>query len=52
MTEHPVLAALAPRLALVSSLDATRLEAEETAVLGRKNGALSALLKQLAQLPE
>lgn len=52
MTEHPVLAALAPRLALVPSLDAAQLEAEETAVLGRKSGALSGLLKQLAELPE
>ncbi|HEU4763020.1 MAG TPA: phenylalanine--tRNA ligase subunit alpha [Gemmatimonadales bacterium] len=52
MTEHPTLAALAPRLALVPTLDAAQLEAEETAVLGRKNGALTALLRQLPSLGE
>ena len=52
MTEHPVLAALSPRLALVPGLDPQQLEAEETAVLGRKSGALTALLRQLAELPD
>jgi phenylalanyl-tRNA synthetase alpha chain len=52
MTEHPLLAALEPRLALIAGLDRHQLEAEETAVLGRKSGALSALLRQLAELPD
>ena len=47
MSDHPALAALAPRLARIPSLDQVQLEAEEIAVLGRKAGALTNLLKEL-----
>ena len=57
-TERPAAAgaeidleALAPRLAAVATLDAEALEAEHTAVLGRKNGVLTMALKTLATLP-
>ncbi|HWA40653.1 MAG TPA: hypothetical protein VG712_03520, partial [Gemmatimonadales bacterium] len=50
MSDHPALAALAPRLARIPSLDAASLEAEEIAVLGRKAGALTNLLKELPAL--
>lgn len=45
------LAALRARLDSVASLDATELAALETAVLGRKQGELTAALKALANLP-
>ena len=50
---HPqsLLDALRPRLAAVAGLDADALEAEQIAVLGRKSGALTALLRSLAALP-
>ncbi len=50
---HPqsLLDALRPRLAAVPALDASALEAEQIAVLGRKSGALTALLRSLATLP-
>jgi phenylalanyl-tRNA synthetase alpha chain len=50
---HPqsLLDALRPRLAGVGALDAAALEAEQIAVLGRKSGALTALLRALAKLP-
>jgi phenylalanyl-tRNA synthetase alpha chain len=50
---HPqsLLEALRPRLAAVPALDAAALEAEQIAVLGRKSGALTALLRSLATLP-
>ncbi len=50
---HPqsLLDALRPRLAAVADLDADALEAEQIAVLGRKSGALTALLRSLATLP-
>ena len=48
---HPALARLAERLARVPALGATELEAEHVAVLGRKSGELTALLKSLATLP-
>jgi len=50
---HPqsLLDALRPRLAAVPELDAAALEAEQIAVLGRKSGALTALLRSLATLP-
>lgn len=50
---HPqsLLDALRPRLAAVAELDAGALEAEQIAVLGRKSGALTALLRSLATLP-
>ena len=49
---HPqsLLDALRPRLAAVASLDAEALEAEQITVLGRKSGALTALLRSLATL--
>jgi len=48
---YPDLDALLPRLDAVPALSADALEAEHTAVLGRKNGALTAALKSLATLP-
>jgi phenylalanyl-tRNA synthetase alpha chain len=50
---HPqsLLDALRPRLAAVPELDAAALESEQIAVLGRKSGALTALLRSLATLP-
>ncbi|MGH7585603.1 MAG: phenylalanine--tRNA ligase subunit alpha [Gemmatimonadales bacterium] len=48
---HPALERLAERLAAVPRLDAPALEAEHVAVLGRKSGELTALLKSLATLP-
>ncbi len=50
---HPqsLLDALRPRLAGVAELDADALEAEQIAVLGRKSGALTALLRSLTTLP-
>jgi phenylalanyl-tRNA synthetase alpha chain len=45
------LAALRARLEAVASLDAAALAALETAVLGRKQGELTAALKALATLP-
>ncbi len=49
---HPqsLLDALRPRLAAVPELDAPALEAEQIAVLGRKSGALTAVLRSLATL--
>jgi len=49
---HPqaLLDALRPRLAGVGALDAEQLEAEKIAVLGRKSGALTALLRSVAAL--
>ncbi|MCL4865124.1 MAG: phenylalanine--tRNA ligase subunit alpha [Gemmatimonadales bacterium] len=48
---YPELDALLPRLAAVASLDAAALEAEEIAILGRKQGALTAALRGVARLP-
>jgi phenylalanyl-tRNA synthetase alpha chain len=48
MPDHPVLETLRARLAGVSELDAVALEAEEIAVLGRKQGELTLLLRDLA----
>ncbi|HET9726240.1 MAG TPA: phenylalanine--tRNA ligase subunit alpha [Gemmatimonadales bacterium] len=50
-TGYPDLDALLPRLAAVPTLGAEALEAERTAVLGRKSGALTAALKTVATLP-
>ena len=47
MSDHPALAALTPRLARIPTLDQVQLDAEEIAVLGRKAGALTNLLKEL-----
>ncbi len=49
--DHPTLTALRSRLAAIATLDADALQAEDTAVLGRRQGALTALLKELATLP-
>ena len=46
--DHPVLAALRARLAGVADMDAATLAAEETAILGRKQGELTHLLRELA----
>lgn len=51
MTDLPSLSGLEARLAGVGALDAPALEAEQIAVLGRKSGALTALLRQLPALP-
>src|SRR5690606_37784404 len=48
---YPDLDALLPRLAAVATLDAAGLEAERIAVLGRKQGLLTHLLKRLPELP-
>jgi phenylalanyl-tRNA synthetase alpha chain len=45
------LADLEARLAAVPGLDARALEAEHTAILGRRSGALTALLRSLPTLP-
>jgi phenylalanyl-tRNA synthetase alpha chain len=50
-TGYPDLDGLIPRLARVATLDAAGLEAERIAVLGRKQGALTAAMKALASLP-
>ncbi len=42
---------LLPRLARIPELDATQLEAEHIALLGRKSGAITELLKRLPSLP-
>lgn len=46
------LEALETRLAAVAGLDRDALETESTAVLGRKSGALTALLRTIPSLPE
>jgi phenylalanyl-tRNA synthetase alpha chain len=50
-TGYPELDELLPRLTAVTALDAPGLEAERIAVLGRKQGALTAAMKTLATLP-
>jgi phenylalanyl-tRNA synthetase alpha chain len=50
-TGYPQLDTLLPRLHAVAELDAPGLEAERIAVLGRKQGALTAAMKLLATLP-
>ena len=50
-TGYPQLDSLLPRLSAVAQLDAPGLEAERIAVLGRKQGALTAAMKLLATLP-
>lgn len=49
--DHPSLAPLRARLAAIPTLAADALEAEATALLGRKAGEVTALLKGLAALP-
>jgi phenylalanyl-tRNA synthetase alpha chain len=48
---RPTLAELEARLAAVPGLDGPALEAETIAVLGRKSGALTAIMKRLPSLP-
>ncbi|HEX3274303.1 MAG TPA: phenylalanine--tRNA ligase subunit alpha [Gemmatimonadales bacterium] len=50
-TGYPELDALLPRLDAVPALGPDALEAEHTAVLGRKSGALTTAMKALAGLP-
>ncbi|MDZ4675155.1 MAG: phenylalanine--tRNA ligase subunit alpha [Gemmatimonadota bacterium] len=50
-TGYPDLDALLPRLAAVASLDGPALDGEEIAVLGRKQGALTAALRGVAAVP-
>ena len=49
-TGYPELDALLPRLAAIPSLDRDALDAERIAVLGRKQGALTAALRAVARL--
>jgi phenylalanyl-tRNA synthetase alpha chain len=49
-TGYPELDALAARLAAIDSLDADALERERVALLGRKQGVVTALLKRLPEL--
>ncbi len=51
MADPTDLGALHARLAAVASLDAAALDAEEIAVLGRKQGELTARLKALTSIP-
>ena len=51
LTDIPTLSELENRLALVPGLDAASLEAESIAVLGRKSGALTAVLRRIPELP-
>jgi phenylalanyl-tRNA synthetase alpha chain len=50
-TGFPDLDALQPRLEAIPALGPDDLEAEHTAVLGRKSGVLTAALKRLATMP-
>ena len=50
-TGYPDLDALLPRLEAVPMLAADALDAERTAVLGRKSGVLTAALRTLASRP-
>src|SRR6185503_4895330 len=49
-TGYPELDGLLPRLAAIPALDRDALEAEHIAVLGRKQGALTAALRAVATL--
>jgi phenylalanyl-tRNA synthetase alpha chain len=50
-TGYPELDALVPRLERIPTLDAAALEAEQIALLGRKNGAITLLLRSIAERP-
>ncbi len=50
MTELEELTALRDRIGRISGLDAARLEAEQIALLGRKSGVITELLKRLPAL--
>jgi phenylalanyl-tRNA synthetase alpha chain len=51
MTELAELAALRERITRIPGLDTAALEAEQIALLGRKSGAITELLKRLPTLP-
>ncbi|MBS1240965.1 MAG: phenylalanine--tRNA ligase subunit alpha [Gemmatimonadetes bacterium] len=51
LSDIPTLAELEARLNAVPGLDAQALEAESIAVLGRKSGALTAILRRIPTLP-
>jgi phenylalanyl-tRNA synthetase alpha chain len=51
MTESTELIALRARLTRVADLDAVELEAEQIALLGRKSGVITELLKRVPSLP-
>ena len=51
MTELPELTELRARLERIPRLDAAALEAEQIALLGRKSGAITELLKRLPSFP-
>jgi phenylalanyl-tRNA synthetase alpha chain len=50
LTDIPTLADLETRLAAVPALDAEALEAESVAILGRKSGALTAIMRRIPEL--
>ena len=50
-TGYPQLDALLPRLSAIATCDEAALEAEHTAILGRKAGALTEASKQIPTLP-
>jgi phenylalanyl-tRNA synthetase alpha chain len=51
MTELPELTQLRERVERIPALDAAELDAEQIALLGRKSGAITSLLKRLPTLP-
>ena len=51
LTGYPELDVLLPRLEAIPRLDADRLAAEIVAVLGRKNGELTAALRSVPSKP-
>ena len=51
LTDIPTLADLEARLAAVPHLDADALEAETIAILGRRSGALTAIMRRIPELP-
>jgi len=50
LTDIPTLAELEARLAAVPTLDAPALETESIAILGRKSGALTAIMRRIPEL--
>ena len=51
LTDIPTLSDLEARLAAVPRLDADALEAETIAILGRRSGALTAIMRRIPELP-
>jgi phenylalanyl-tRNA synthetase alpha chain len=51
MTDQADLTALRERIQRIPGLDAAALEAEQIALLGRKSGAITELLRRLPSLP-